>query len=166
MPASESKAGRIDAAAGVVIDIAVEDDLPAIVALHAADAIGGHGDAWTAETGADYLAAFATLRAHPDHTLYVARHGGAVVGTLLLSLLPGLTGRGMLHAQLRSVQVRADLRSLGIGARMVAFAEDAARARGAGVVELTSNLRRTQAHRFYERLGYAKSHAGFKKRLG
>ncbi len=166
MSASGSKADRAEAAAAVVIDIAVEDDLPAIVALHAADAVGGHGDAWTEETEADYLAAFAALRAHPDHALYVARHGGAVVGTFLLSLLPGLTGRGMLHAQLRSVQVRADLRSLGIGARMVAFAEDQARARGAGIVELTSNLRRTRAHAFYERHGYAKSHAGFKKKLG
>lgn len=165
MSASASMAGR-SAAADVVIDLAVEEDLPAIVAMHAADAVGGHGDAWTAETEADYLAAFATLRAHPDHALYVARHDGTVVGTFLLSLLPGLTGRGMLHAQLRSVQVRADLRSLGIGARMVAFAEDEARSRGAGVVELTSNMRRTQAHAFYERLGYAKSHAGFKKRLG
>lgn len=166
MSASVSKADHAAAAAAVVIDIAAEDDLPAIVALHAADAVGGHGDAWMAETGADYRAAFATIRAHPDHALYVARRDGAVVGTFLLSFLPGLTGRGMLHAQLRAVQVRADLRSLGIGARMVAFAEAEARARGAGVVELTSNLSRTHAHRFYERLGYAKSHAGFKKRLG
>lgn len=165
MNASGSKADRAVTAA-VLIEIAVEDDLPTIVALHAADAVGAHGDAWTGQTEADYRAAFARLRDHPDHTLYVARHEGEIVGTFLLSLLPGLTGRGMLHAQLRAVQVRGDLRGLGIGARMVAFAEDRARANGAGVVELMSNLRREAAHRFYERLGYARSHAGFKKKLG
>ncbi len=166
MPASGRPAEPLSPAETAVIEVAVEDDLQAIVALHAADAVGGHGDSWTPETEADYRAAFATLRDHPDHTLYVARHDGAIVGTFLLSFLPGLTGRGALHAQLRAVQVRADLRGQGLGARMVARAEDIAREKGAGVVELTSNLQRTKAHRFYERLGYARSHAGFKKKLG
>ncbi len=161
MPAPQSPAPG----AAIAIRPAVEDDLPAIVALHAADGTGGHGDAWTPQSEADYRAAFATLRAHPDHELCVAERDGVVVGTFLLSLLPGLTGRGLLHAQLRSVQVRSDLRSLGIGARMVAWAEERARAAGAGVMELTSNLKRVDAHRFYERNGYARSHAGFKKRL-
>jgi hypothetical protein len=48
---------------------------------------------------------------------------------------------------------------------MVAFAEERARGMGAASLELTSNKRRVDAHRFYERLGYARSHEGFKKRL-
>lgn len=156
---------RQPAADAVAIRLATAEDLPAVVGLHAADAAGAHGDAWTPDAAPDYRAAFAAIAAHPDHALYVAEHGGAVVGTFLLSVLPGLTGRGLLHAQLRAVQVRADLRSLGIGARMVAFAEREARARGAGVMELMSNLARVDAHRFYAREGYARSHAGFKKRL-
>ncbi len=141
------------------------DDLPGIVGLHAADAVGGHGDVWADETRPLYEAAFRRLADHPDHAVFVAEHEGAIVGSFILSILPGLTGRGAVHAELRSVQVRADLRSLGIGARMVAHAEAEARRRGASVIELTSNLKRLDAHRFYERLGYAKSHAGFKKAL-
>jgi GNAT superfamily N-acetyltransferase len=141
-------------------------DLEAIVRLHEADAVGGHGDVWTEENRSAYEAAFHALAAHPDHRLHVAEEGGRIVGTFLLSFLPGLTGIGALHAELRAVQVRSDLRSQGIGARMVAFAEAEARRRGAAVIELTSNLKRVEAHRFYERLGYAKSHAGFKKKLG
>lgn len=161
MPAETSRV----AAEAVTVRPARAEDLEAVVALHAADAVGAHGDAWTAESAPRYRAAFADLEAHPDHALFVAEHDGRVVGTFLLSFLPGLTGRGLLHAQLRAVQVRSDLRSLGIGARMVAFAEREARARGAGVIELTSNLARTDAHRFYEREGYVRSHAGFKKPL-
>lgn len=149
----------------VLIRDARPDDLPAVVGLHAADAVGGHGDVWTEETRPLYEAAFRRLVDHPDHAVFVAEHEGAVVGSFILSILPGLTGRGAVHAELRSVQVRAELRSLGIGARMVAHAEAEARRRGASVIELTSNLKRLDAHRFYERLGYAKSHAGFKKRL-
>lgn len=145
---------------------ATRADVEAIVRLHEADALAGHGDAWTETNRPAYEAAFDTLAAHPDHALYVAEAEEGVVGTFLLSFLPGLTGVGALHAELRAVQVRGDLRSRGIGARMVAFAEAEARRRGARVVELTSNLKRLDAHRFYERLGYAKSHAGFKKKLG
>jgi len=57
------------------------------------------------------------------------------------------------------------LRSQGIGAQMVAFAETEARLWGADNLQLTSNLKRLAAHRFYEKLGFAKSHAGFKKGL-
>lgn len=150
----------------LLIREATAADLAAVVELHAADALGAHGDAWTPDAQDDYARAFAAIARHPDHTLYVVEAGGAVVGTFLLSFLPGLTGRGGLHAQLRSVQVRADQRSGGIGARLLGFAEEKARCRGAAVMELTSSMRRVDAHRFYERHGYGKTHFGFKKKLG
>jgi GNAT superfamily N-acetyltransferase len=105
------------------------------------------------------------IAASTDSRLYVALEGQRLVGSFLLTFMPGLTGRGMRHAVLRSVQVAADCRSRGIGAAMVAEAERLAVAGGAGVVELTSNLQRDAAHRFYRRLGYVQSHAGFKKLL-
>ncbi len=149
----------------VLIRRAVESDLPAIIGLHAADGIGGHGDAWREDTAPRYRAAFTALADHPDHRVYVAEQGGRVVGTFILSRLLGLTGQGQTHAELRSVQVDHTLRSQGIGAQMVAFAEQEARAWGAANLQLTSNLKRLDAHRFYEKLGFAKSHAGFKKGL-
>jgi GNAT superfamily N-acetyltransferase len=88
-----------------------------------------------------------------------------VVGTFQITVFPTLTGRGATRVRIGAVQVAAELRSKGIGARMIAFAEEAGRARGARSVELSSNKRRTEAHRFYERIGYARSHEAFKKRL-
>jgi GNAT superfamily N-acetyltransferase len=149
----------------VLIERARPEDLPAVIALHEADTVGGHGDAWAAQMKPGYLAALERIAAHPDHDLYVARRSGEVVGSFLLSFLPGLTSQGAWHAQLRSVQVREDCRSAGIGALMVAEAERLALARGAGWIELTSNKKRANAHRFYERLGYLRSHEGFKKKL-
>jgi GNAT superfamily N-acetyltransferase len=66
--------------------------------------------------------------------------------------------------KVESVKVAAARRSGGIGARMMAAAEEEAQRRGAGLIELTSNATRTDAHRFYRRLGYDQSHIGFKKR--
>jgi len=45
---------------------------------------------------------------------------------------------------------------------MMRWAIERCRERGCGVVQLTSNKKRVDAHRFYERLGFAKSHEGFK----
>jgi GNAT superfamily N-acetyltransferase len=141
------------------------EDLEAIIRLHEEDSLGSHGDAWLPETKPAYEAAFAAIAASPDNTLYVAESEGRVVGTFQLTLIPNLTGRGATRVKVESVKVSAALRSQGIGARMMAFAEEAARAGGARTMELTSNKRRGDAHRFYERLGFSKSHEGFKKSL-
>jgi GNAT superfamily N-acetyltransferase len=39
---------------------------------------------------------------------------------------------------------------------------DQARKRGCRLAQLTSDKRRAEAHRFYERLGFADSHSGYK----
>jgi len=141
------------------------DDLEAIIRLHEEDSLGSHGDAWLPETRPAYEAAFAAIAASPENTLYVAESEGRVVGTFQLTFIPNLTGRGATRVKVESVKVAAALRSQGLGARMMAFAEAEARTRGARSMELTSNKRRTDAHRFYERLGFARSHEGFKKSL-
>jgi GNAT superfamily N-acetyltransferase len=149
----------------LLIREAEDRDLEAIVRLHEADDVGAHGDAWTAENRPAYEAACAAIRQNPWTGLYVAVSGGEVVGTFQLSFRPGITGRGALHASLESVQVRGDRRSGGIGAKLVAFAERQARERGAASLQLMSNKKRLDAHRFYERLGFNRSHEGFKKSL-
>jgi GNAT superfamily N-acetyltransferase len=149
----------------VAIREAEAGDLEPIIRLHEADTLGVLGDSWSPETRAVYEAAFAAIGASPDNALYVAVIEGRVVGTFQLTFFPTLTGRGVTRVRIGAVQVAEHLRSKGIGARMIAFAEETAQARGAGTVELTSNKRRLDAHRFYERLGYARSHEGFKKSL-
>lgn len=140
-------------------------DLEAIIRLHEEDELGGHGDAWNAENRPAYEAAFAAIQTSPDNRLFVAERDGQVIGTFQLTFIPSLTGRGALRVKIESVKVRSRLRSQGIGARMLAFAEQEARARGARLLELSSNKTRGDAHRFYERIGFARSHEGFKKKL-
>lgn len=149
----------------IVFEEARAQDLQALIRLHEEDALGGHGDVWNEETRPAYEAAFAAIAKSADNRLYVARDGGEVIGTFQLTFIPNLTGRGAMRMKIESVKVKAARRSGGIGARMIAFAEEEARAHGAVLMELTSNKSRTDAHRFYERLGYAQSHMGFKKRL-
>jgi GNAT superfamily N-acetyltransferase len=140
-------------------------DLEAIIRLHEEDELGAHGDAWTAENRAAYEKAFSEIEGSSDNRLFVATQDGEVVGTFQLTFIPSLTGRGALRTKVESVKVKGSKRSHGIGARMMEFAATEARARGASLLELTSNKARKAAHRFYERIGYARSHEGFKKKL-
>lgn len=144
---------------------AVASDLEAIIRLHEEDELGSHGDAWTPETKPAYEAAFAAITSSSENVLFVAVEGDEVVGTFQLTFIPNLTGRGALRVKVESVKVKAARRSGGIGAKMMAFAEEVARARGAKAMELTSNKTRKDAHRFYERLDFTRSHEGFKKKL-
>jgi GNAT superfamily N-acetyltransferase len=149
----------------VLIREAEAADLEAIIRLHEEDELGSHGDVWSPETLPAYEAAFAAIQRSPENHLFVAVDGGEIVGTFQLTYIPNLTGRGTLRVKVESVKVKAARRSTGIGARMMAFAEDHARGQGARAMELTSNKTRQAAHRFYERLDFSRSHEGFKKKL-
>ncbi|NKK70095.1 GNAT family N-acetyltransferase [Rhizobium leguminosarum bv. viciae] len=149
----------------IFIRQARKDDLPALVAMFAADALGGHGDTTEAEAFPDYLRAFAVIEASPDQTLYVAERGGEVVGTFQTMVTTSLTGRGSSAMIIEAVQTRTDMRGQGIGGLMIEFAIAEAKGRGIGRVALTSNAIRKDAHRFYERLGFKPSHLGFKMAL-
>ena len=82
-----------------------------------------------------------------------------------LSFLPGLARRGALRAQLETVRVHADYRGQGLGAAMFEWAIEESRRRGAALVQLTTDKSRSDAHRFYDRLGFVASHEGFKLHL-
>ncbi|MBY5798485.1 GNAT family N-acetyltransferase [Rhizobium leguminosarum] len=149
----------------ILIRQARREDLPALVAMFAADALGGHGDTTDPEAFADYVRAFVAIEASPDQTLYVAERRGEVVGTFQTMVTTSLTGRGSSAMIIEAVQTRADMRGQGVGALMIEFAIAEAKGRGIGRVALTSNAVRKDAHRFYERLGFKPSHLGFKMAL-
>lgn len=148
---------------GITLREAVPDDLPEVVALLAADQLGVHREA--ADDLEPYRAAFAAITADPAHLLVVADDGGRVVGTMQLSLIPGLARLGAWRAQIEAVRVHEDVRSRGLGAQMIGWAIDEARHRGCALVQLTTDKRRTDAHRFYDRLGFVASHEGMKLAL-
>lgn len=142
------------------------DDLPALVALLAADQLGTGRDGIRDEDDlAAYRAAADAIAADPAHLLVVAESGGQVTGTFQLSFLPGLARRGALRAQIEAVRVAQAARGSGLGTQMMAWAIAEARRRGCALVQLTSDKSREDAHRFYERLGFTPSHVGMKLRL-
>lgn len=144
---------------------ATRADVPAIVALFADDALGGHGDTTDPAVLPDYLAAFERIAASPCDTLYVAEVDGVVAGTFQITLTTAMTGRGRPVLTVEAVQTAANMRGRGIGAAMVRHAIEEGRRAGARLVQLMSNKTRGDAHRFYERLGFARSHEGFKLKL-
>lgn len=140
-------------------------DIATIVGLsHAGDARGTDTPPLDPATLADprYRAAFDEIAADPNHRLIVAERGGEVVGTLQISFIPGMPNFGMKRGLLENVHIRADQRGSGLGTQMVQWAIERCREAGCGLVQLTSNKRRLDAHRFYEKLGFTKSHEGFK----
>ena|SRR5215218_6059191 len=142
---------------------AVRADVAAIVELIAADQIGGGRDGGAL---APYERAFAAIDSDPAQLLVVVTDASReVVGTLQMTYIPGLARRGGLRAQIEAVRVGEHLRGRGLGHALCAWAIDEARRRGCGLVQLTSDKRRTPAHRFYGRLGFTASHEGFKLRL-
>jgi GNAT superfamily N-acetyltransferase len=149
----------------IIIREARRDDLKALIAMFAADDIGGHGDTVSEDALPDYERAFAAIAASPDQTLYVAELAGEVVGTFQIAITTTLTGRGTSFMIIEAVQTRSDMRGQGIGARMIEFCIEKARTRGLPRVQLISNAKRKDAHRFYERLGFEPSHLGFKMAL-
>jgi GNAT superfamily N-acetyltransferase len=150
-------------ASRVTLRRAIAQDVPAIVALLAADQLGARRDGVTTPDDLEcYQRAFGLIDADPAHLLVVAQAGHDVVATMQLSFLPGLARRGALRAQIEAVRVHRAYRSHGLGAAMFEWAIGEARARGCALVQLTTDKSRTSAHRFYERLGFVASHEGMK----
>ncbi|MEV4739332.1 GNAT family N-acetyltransferase [Streptomyces sp. NPDC049555] len=143
---------------------ATADDIPAVVALLADDPLGAARE--SPDDLTPYRAAFARLAGDPNQHLVVAvREDGRVVGTLQLTVIPGLSRRGATRATVEGVRVHADERGSGLGTRLLEWAVDTARREGCHLVQLTSDATRVDAHRFYERLGFEASHLGFKYHL-
>ncbi|KJY24994.1 MULTISPECIES: GNAT family N-acetyltransferase [unclassified Streptomyces] len=142
---------------------ATGDDLPAIVAMLADDPLGA-----TRESPDDltpYRTAFDRMDADPHQHLVVAERAGRTVGTLQLTVVPGLSRKGATRTVIEGVRVHGDERGSGLGTELIQWAIERSRELDAQLVQLTSDITRTDAHRFYERLGFVPSHLGFKLAL-
>jgi ribosomal protein S18 acetylase RimI-like enzyme len=146
----------------VVFREAERADVAAVVALLSDDALGSTRES---DDLAPYLAAFDALQAEGSNRLIVGKVEGRIVATYQLTFISGLSLRAARRAQIESVRVATDSRSQGIGEAMFADAEARARAAGCALMQLTMNASRTEARRFYERIGFTPSHVGFKRDL-
>lgn len=142
---------------------ATRNDVPAVIALLADDEIGATRE--TPDDGEPYDASFAAIDADPNQFLVVGEQDGRIVATMQLTFIPGLSRRGTWRAQIEGVRVSTEMRGGGVGEQLIRWAIDRARERDCALVQLTSDTRRAEAHRFYERLGFVASHTGFKLAL-
>jgi GNAT superfamily N-acetyltransferase len=95
----------------------------------------------------------------------VADLNGEVVGICQVMVFPHFQRTGGWCAELESVHVRSDVRSQGVGAKLLAAAEEIARRQGCYRIQLTSRNVREDAHRFYQANGFELTSQGFKKLL-
>lgn len=149
----------------VVFRPAKRADLPSIVRMLAEDDLGSRRERFEEPLPESYFEAFEQIENDPNHELIVAELDGEVVGTLHLMFLLSISYQGGLRAQVESVRVEGKVRGQGIGSRMMKWAVEKAQARGAHLVQLTTHRSREDVHRFYERLGFTKSHVGMKLSL-
>ena len=141
------------------------DDLDAIIALLADDALGQTRERVATPTDPAYVDAFHAIDADPNQLLAVIEDEAGLAGCLQISFIPGLSRLGMWRGQIESVRIASRLRGAGLGRRMIEWAVEQCRARNCQLVQLTSDKSRTDALRFYESLGFVASHEGFKLAL-
>lgn len=142
---------------------ATAEDLPDIVAMLADDPLGAQRESPSDLT--PYTAAFERLARDPNQHVIVAVSSGRIVGTLQLTVIPGLSRRGATRSIIEGVRVHSEERGSGLGSQLIEWAVEESRRQGCQLVQLTSDATRTDAHRFYERLGFEASHLGFKMSL-
>jgi ribosomal protein S18 acetylase RimI-like enzyme len=138
------------------------EDLSSVVRLLADDPLGATRERWADPLPSEYVEAFDAMQRQDGNELLVAIDGDLVVGCLQLTCIPGISRRGAMRAQVEGVRVAASHRGRRIGEALVREAIARARAAGCVLVQLTSDASRTEAQRFYERLGFVASHVGFK----
>ena len=141
---------------------ACHDDLHFIVALLADDALGAMREATSLPLDSRYTSAFEAIDKDPNQLLIVSEDNGKIVGCLQLTFIPGLSRTGMWRGQIEAVRVAASQRGTGVGQAMVSAAVQECRRRGCGLVQLTTDQTRPDAHRFYASLGFAPTHIGMK----
>ena len=112
-----------------------------------------------------YVDAFAAIDGDPNNRLILALCDGEIAGCLQLTFIPGLSRRGLWRGQIESVRTARKFRGRGIGRALFEHAIASSRERGCGLVQLTTDKSRADAHAFYDALGFVASHDGMKLSL-
>jgi GNAT superfamily N-acetyltransferase len=131
---------------------ATRADLPQILTLLA------HLD----ETGAVPMpltvaeAIFERIARYPSYTIWLVESAGQVVGTYTLLIIDNLGHHGTPAGLVENVVVIPEARGQGIGEAMMIHARDLCHRAGCYKLALSSNAKREDAHRFYDRIGFAR----------
>src|SRR5690625_1292609 len=139
-----------------------EEDLHSIVRLLADDELGSQRERFEEPLPAVYYEAFYAIESQVGNEILLAVEGQKVIGCLQLTIIPGLARQGMKRAQIEGVRVDRHYRGEKVGEKLFENAISIARSKQCGMVQLTSDKQRNDAHRFYEKLGFSASHEGLK----
>lgn len=145
---------------------AQEADLISVVQLLADDDLGNMREIPSLPLAAQYVQAFQAIEADDNQMLAVTTDdSGAVVGTMQISFIPGISRLGAWRGQIEAVRVVESQRNAGLGQSMFEWAISFCKSKGCRLVQLTTDKSRPDAHRFYEKLGFEPSHVGYKLNL-
>lgn len=144
---------------------ATREDLPEIIRMLADDVLGSMRERYETPLPTTYVKAFEEIDEDKNNELIVAALDGAVIGTLQLTFTPSISFQGGRRCTMESVRVDEKYRGHGIGREMMLWAIERAKEKDCISMQLTTNNDRADAHRFYESLGFSKSHVGMKLRL-
>lgn len=144
---------------------ALEQDLPAIVEMLADDELGASREDFRDPLPQSYIDAFKNITGDPNQELTVVEVEGEIAATFHLSFIQYLTYQGGVRCQIEAVRVKSGIRGKGVGEEIFQYAIMRAKARGAHLMQLTTDHKRPGALRFYQRLGFVNSHNGMKLHL-
>ncbi len=151
--------------AKISIRTAAQEDLDSIVLMLADDVLGSTRERYEHPLPDSYKKAFQAISSDPNNELIVACRGTEVVGVQQITFTPYLTHQGGWRAAIEGVRTAASVRGMGVGSELIKWAIQLAEERGCHLVQLTTDKRRPDALRFYERLGFKATHEGLKLKL-
>lgn len=142
---------------------AKREDVVEIVKMIANDKLGKLREDFKVPLPDKYYVAFENITKDDNQELIVLENEKKeVIGTLQLSFIQYLTYQGGIRAQIEAVRIREDERGKGIGEKMFKWAIERAKERDAHLIQLTTDKKRPEAVRFYEKLGFKATHEGMK----
>ena len=159
---AESRVASEEVTPRFTIRRATEADLPRIVELLSQLSLGDDRDPPAEPLPESYRAALRQIEADPRQQLLVVEVRGRPVATGTLGIIPNLSYRGKPWAFVEGLVVDSSARGKGYGEALLRYAIEEARRAGCYKISLTSNKRRTEAHRFYEKMGFVATHEGFR----
>jgi GNAT superfamily N-acetyltransferase len=145
-----------------IIRLATEKDIPRLLELYQQLSLDPSPSPYKAPPLNECLKVFRRMSSYPGYTLLVAEEGGAVVGTLVMAVLPGFAHGTSPFAVVEYVVVDEKYRSQGIGRLLMEYVISVAKEAGCYKIMLTSDNRRDRAHKFYNSLGFEASAHGFR----
>ncbi|MGI8387802.1 GNAT family N-acetyltransferase [Robertmurraya sp. P23] len=149
----------------ITFRIANEQDLDNIVSLLTDDVLGIKRERYEHPLPNSYIKAFEAIASDPNNELVVACVGNEVIGVQQITFTPYLTHQGGWRATIEGVRTSASVRGKGVGTKLIKWAIQRAEERGCHLVQLTTDKKRSDALRFYERLGFKATHEGLKLKL-